>query len=452
MRWESAEVVDVVVVGAGAAGLAAARDLAARDLRVVVLEARNRIGGRILTVRDARSPIPIELGAEFVHGSAPEVVAIARQARLVVCDARGERWRAHHGRLTPLDEDAFWDRLGRVMRRLSPPRARDRSFRDFLDTKPGGRSLAADRTLALEFVQGFHAADASRISVRSLADGGAPEDDEERRQGRLLDGYDRVPQALAADIETRVRFSHVVHGIEWEPGAAEIRYHAGRGAGGAGTITARAVVVTVPLGVLRQAQGESAITFTPEIGTTQRAAGQLAMGTVVRVAVLFREAFWEARTVRGKTGTRTLAGLSFLHSTDDDLPVWWTAAPVRAPLLVGWAGGPKAARLAQVGRGDVVGRGIAAIARQLGERRQRVASLVEDYWYHDWEHDPFSCGAYSYALVGGSTAAKRLARPVAGTLFFAGEAADTQGRTGTVHGAIATGRRAAEQVLRVMES
>jgi monoamine oxidase len=82
-------------------------------------------------------------------------------------------------------------------------------------------------------------------------------------------------------------------------------------------------------------------------------------------------------------------------------------------------------------------------------QRKRVASLLEHCWYHDWLHDPFSHGAYSYGLVGGSTAAKRLARPVANTLFFAGEAADGGGRTGTVHGAIGTGYRAAEAVLRL---
>jgi monoamine oxidase len=83
-------------------------------------------------------------------------------------------------------------------------------------------------------------------------------------------------------------------------------------------------------------------------------------------------------------------------------------------------------------------------------RRRRVESLIEACWYHDWQADPFTLGAYSYALVGGSTAAKRLGRPVGRTLFFAGEAADSEGRTGTVHGAIGTGYRAAASVLSVL--
>ena len=86
------------------------------------------------------------------------------------------------------------------MRRLDPKRTPDRSFQEFLDSKPGGRSLARQRTLAREYVQGFHAADITRVSERALADGGAPEDEEEKRQGRILDGYDRVPSALAASV------------------------------------------------------------------------------------------------------------------------------------------------------------------------------------------------------------------------------------------------------------
>lgn len=452
MSHESPESVDVVIIGAGVAGLAAAHDLEARGLRVAVLEARDRIGGRILTVRDARLPIPVELGAEFVHGSAEEVVRLARDARLVLCDIHGERWHADRGRLTPLDEDDFWRHLGRVMGRLNAARTPDRSFREFLDTKPGGRSLAADRALALEFVQGFHAADASRISERALADGGAPEDDDEQRQGRVLDGYDRVPAALCAGIEGRVRLSHVVHRVDWEPGRVEVGFrtaHRGAAANRDGTIAARAAVITVPLGVLQQPPGESAITFSPDVERVRHAATRLAMGTVVRVVILFREAFWEARTLRRKTGNRSLAEMSFLQSTDEDVPVWWTASPVRAPLLVGWAGGPKAARLARAGPTEIEDRALAAIARQLGVRRQRVASLVEYCWHHDWEHDPYTRGAYSYARVGGSRAARQLARPVDDTLFFAGEAADGGGRTGTVHGAIATGYRAAAGVSRL---
>jgi monoamine oxidase len=441
------EQLDVVVVGAGVAGLAAARRLIEAGATTAVLEARSRIGGRVHTVRDDRTPMPIELGAEFVHGSAPELVEIGRQRNLVICDIHGERWSAERGKMKPLDDDEFWTQLERVMRHLDAGRTPDRSFQEFLDGKPGGASLARQRRLAAEYVQGFHAADLSRVSERALADGGAPDDEEDQRQARILDGYDRVPLALAEPV-SGVRLAHVVREIAWEPGAVEVRY--ARSGTGTSAISARAAIITVPLGVLQQQDGPSAIAFAPDISDTRRAANQLAMGNVARIVLLFRDPFWSSQAMKRKTGGRSLAELSFLHSSDDDVPTWWTAGPVRAATLVGWAGGPKATRLVTRGSAEVEGRAIAAIGRLFGMRRRRVESLIEGCWYHDWHADPFSLGAYSYALVGGSTAAKRLARPVARTLFFAGEAADAEGRTGTVHGAIGTGYRAATSVLSVL--
>ena len=441
------ERVDVVIVGAGVAGLAAAQRLAEAGATTVILEARGRIGGRIHTIRDDRTPIPIELGAEFMHGSAPELVEITRRRNLVVCDIHGERWSSERGKLKPMDDDDFWKQLERVMGRLDPERTPDRSFQEFLDGKPGGASLARERRIAGEYVEGFHAADLSRVSERALADGGAPENEEGERQARILDGYDQVPLTLAASV-SGVRLAHVVREIAWEPGAVEVR--SARVGDGVSAIAARAAIITVPLGVLQQENGPSSIAFMPDVADTRRAAHQLAMGTVARIVLLFRDPFWTSQAMKRKTGGRSLAELSFLHSSDDDVPTWWTAGPVRAATLVGWAGGPKATRLVTRGAAEVEARAIAAIGRLFGIRRQRVESLIEGCWYHDWHADPLSLGAYSYALVGGSTAAKRLARPVARTLFFAGEAADAEGRTGTVHGAIGTGYRAAASVLPVL--
>ena len=437
---------NVVVIGAGVAGLAAARRLTNAGASVTVLDARDRIGGRIHTIRDERVPIPIELGAEFIHGSAPEVVEIVQQSKLIACDIHGGRWLGDHGKLTPLPGDEFWSRLDRVMRRLDAKRTPDRSFQDFLDAKPGGRSLARERALANEFVQGFHAADPSLVSERALAEGGEPEDDAEKRQGRILDGYDRVPAALATGLSD-VRLSHVVREITWEPGAVQVRA-TGPGARDA-TITASTAIITVPLGVLQQTDGPSAIVFTPDVTDTRRAANQLAMGIAGRIVLLFKEPFWESNTMKRRTGGRSLAELTMLMSHDPDIPIWWTAGPVRANTLVGWVGGLKATRTLTGGHEAFERRAIAAIARVFGLQRRRAGILLEQSWFHDWHTDPYALGAYSYACVGGSTAAKRLARPVADTLFFAGEAADDEGRTGTVHGAMGTGYRAADAVLRL---
>lgn len=142
-------------------------------LRVAVYEARGRIGGRIFTYRDPRVPLPVELGAEFVHGDAPETGRLLREARSFAYDVQGERWSARGGQLQPLH--GFWKRIERVLGLIDPERKTDEPFAAFLARQPGGRSLSRDRTLTRQFVQGFHAADLRRVSTKSLAgDGAAP--------------------------------------------------------------------------------------------------------------------------------------------------------------------------------------------------------------------------------------------------------------------------------------
>lgn len=251
------QITEVMVIGAGASGLAAARSLRERGVRVEVLEARDRIGGRILTHRDPRALAPIELGAEFIHGTAPEVMAIVRAAGLIAVDIPEIRWELRGRRRIPSND--FWRRLDHIMSRMSAGRDPDRSFHEFLATAPGGRKLARDRTLAREFVEGFHAAYPLRISERALAKGGSPAGDrEERRMGRVLDGYDHVPSWLARKPHDSVRLRPVVKHIEWAPGAVHVDTSKG-------AFSAKAAIITLPIGVLQARPGD------PGAVSTQRA-------------------------------------------------------------------------------------------------------------------------------------------------------------------------------------
>jgi monoamine oxidase len=142
--------------------------------------------------------------------------------------------------------------------------------------------------------------------------------------------------------------------------------------------------------------------------------------------------------------------LSFLHSPGADFPVWWTQFPVRAPILVGWVGGPLAAALCALPDAEIERIALHDLAAHLGTTYERLAGLVTGSWMHNWEHDPFSRGAYSYAIVGGSGSARKLSRPIEQTVFFSGEATNTEGRSGTVEGALAAGLRAAQGVLQAL--
>ena len=439
-RWKSKP--DVAVIGAGAAGVAAARDLHESGLDVVLLEARERIGGRVWTHRDSRTPVPIELGAEFIHGSAEELQRILTEARLPAADIDGQRFLVSGRQWRRLDD--FWEQLYRVMR-LMPDganRARDSSFQDFLDSRPGGKRLARERKLAAQFVEGFHAADLPLISAKALAESGTPgEDEQETRLAHVVDGYDRVIDWLAAPVANRIRFGSAVSRIKWSGRGVEIHTRHSDG-DERFAVEARAAVVTVPLGVL-QARGQDvgSITFEPDLGRAKREAlGCLMSGSVVRVVVHLREAIWAEEH----------PALTFLHSNDEDFQVWWTAYPVKAPIIVGWRGGPGARRLSQLSHDELEARVVRSLARHLHTSPKRLTGLVEGIFSHDWEHDPFARGAYSYQRVGGQDATETLARPLSGTLFFAGEATGEGGSTGTVDGAIGTGRRAAKQVVRTL--
>jgi monoamine oxidase len=441
--------VDVAVIGAGVAGLSAARDLTAAGLTVDVLEARQRIGGRVLTVHDPSVAVPVELGAEFVHGSAPHTQDLMREASLTLCDVNGDRWESDATGLRPLND--FWERLDRVMRRLRPRGRRDRSFAEFLAERPGGPGLARERRLASQWVRGFQAADPARASVRALADGGSPRGDEsEQHQARVLQGYDRVPAHLARQLGREPRLATVVTRVEWSRGAAELTMRAHDDGQPLPGLRARAVIVTVPLGVLQAPAGENGtITFAPPLPKQKSDALRcLAEGHVVRVIVVLDEPLWLTQPPRAVSDGRGLQRLAFILPADDEMPVCWTAYPTDAPLLVAWFAGPEAESLARLDRCEIKERAVASLARRLHFAPRRFEPHVRACHMHNWSADPFSRGAYSYVVVGGSEAATKLARPVDRTLFFAGEAFDAQGRNGTVEGAIASGQHAAKRVMR----
>jgi monoamine oxidase len=427
---------DVAVIGAGAAGLMAARELLRKGLEVIVLEARDRIGGRILTHRDERVPLPIELGAEFLHDETPLTDRILREAGAASYDVTGESWSARDGKLRPADP--LWGKVEGVLGRLEPGRE-DRPLAEALAKVPARK---AERNLALRFVQGFHAADPQRLSAQSMAgDAGVSG---ARNGGRVLGGYDAVPNLLARELQGSLRLGSPVTDVEWERGRVELTVR--QKDGPTERIAARAAVVTVPLGVLQAAPGEpGALRLRPDPPRVRRALGRLAMGPVVRLVVWFRELPWTK--VEGLPKGGDLAALGFLHAHEGAFNVWWSACPVRVPLAVAWSGGPLTAELTGLDREALADRALGELARHLGLTKRKVESLVEDVWTHDWEGDPCSRGAYSYPAVGGNEAPRDLARPVEGTLFIAGEATDSEGRNGTVEGALASGLRAAKQVV-----
>lgn len=428
---------DALVIGAGAAGLAAAQRLTAAGLSVILVEARDRVGGRIHTLQLPGWTQPIEAGAEFVHGDPEGTWDLIRGAGLATRPVNEVNQQLVEGRSQPFEFDCVWDH---VFRRLERAARDDLSFSEFL------RQECADLTpqetaQATAYVEGFHAADSQLINTCWLL-----EADRASGQGgdaaahRIQNGYDGILKNLLEPIraaDAGIRLNTVVESIHWQSGNVEVLVRE-RSESSTQSICARCAVITLPLGVLQLAPGSmGGVTFVPEVPQIRAACRGLRMGPVIKLFLRFREAFWNS-------GDRQTPG--FFHVSGSPFPTWWTTNLTSVPILTGWAGGPAAERLAGMESERIVERALSSLTRSFALEQSLLTKLLEAQHLVDWQQDPWARGAYSYVTVGAMNAPHRLAEPIAGTLFFAGEA--THDRLGgTVAGALASGYRAADQIL-----
>jgi monoamine oxidase len=408
----------ILIVGAGVAGLSAARALTRAGLAVTILEARNRIGGRIHTLHDPIFPVPVELGAEFVHGRPPEIWRHVEAGRLPAIEIPDSHVLACGGQ----PRESGWEESEALLAGLTG--APEQSFQHYVESAEASPEA---RRSAVGYVEGFNAARQELISVRSLA---IAEEASARIEGdrnaRLVGGYGRLVDWLWSEIDPercRLVLETAVEAIEWQRGEVRIT------AAGHPFRAARAIVTT-PLGVLQS----GSIRFDPVPPTLRDACAALEMGSAVRVVLRFRRPVWE--------DVPALADAAFLQSEDPFIGIWWTPLPVRAPVIVAWCGGPRA-ETAPSDPAEWVPLALESLARLTGIPTGRLAGELRSWHAHNWSTDPYAKGAYSYVRVGGVPAHQRFGDPVGDTLYFAGEAVNAEGHIGTVHGAIASGERAA---------
>jgi monoamine oxidase len=420
---------DVIVIGGGVAGLAASRDLGVAGRQVLLLEARERLGGRIFT--QYANGYPVELGAEFVHGCPPEILGLAAENGLSLAELQWNVLRRKDGQWT--DAAEIMSSMDRLFERMSAAETEaDQSFQNFLDHVDAPKNA---KQQALQFVEGFHAADPGRISVHSLIKSNtADQQIDGDRQFRWERGYQPFVEIIADHLNSRVQLRTQVNGVAWKPGDVEVQTVDGQ------MYRASRVLITVPLGVLKA----GVIRFSPELPEKQQALQSLEMGRVRRVSLCFHRKFWEHRF---SEKDRRFQDVSFFLTDDPQFPAWWTSNPLPLPILTAWAAGHYAQAFSQIHADQVIDRALDSLASILEMEPASVRREFKNGFTYDWQSDPFSRGAYSYALVGGSSAGCALAAPVADTLFFAGEATDYEGHNGTVHGAIASGQRAAKEIL-----
>jgi monoamine oxidase len=437
---------DVLVVGAGMAGLTAARTLAEAGRSVTVLEAAPRIGGRVHTVREGSEVI--ELGAEFIHGRPPELWSLIDEANLEAYEIEGRHLaydsdsNSKAGRLTASqweDSESSQDPEAApfaVLDKLESYTGPDIPFAEYLAQHP-----LSDHALlrAIGYVEGFNAADHRIIGVASLGLQQAAEDAiEGDRIFRLRAGYDRLPEFLAGKIAAaggKILLNHLVERIEWDP--SHVRIEASTG-GQSAVHEAAHVVITLPLGVLQQ----HAVEFVP-VPNPIHEAHRLRMGQARRFTLLFREKFWTGTTARATTPR----DFSFLFAFASMPPVWWTPHPEPSNTLTGWVGGPRSESLANLTPTQLGELACETLATIFSLPPETLRAQLINCFTHDWQRDGLSSGAYSYVPAGALDACSKMTLPADNTLYFAGEHTDTTGHWGTVHAAIRSGLRAAQQIL-----
>lgn len=428
------EQVDTIVVGAGVAGLTAARLLAQAGRRVVVLEARDRVGGRVVT--DRRFGLATDLGASWIHGITGSPVAAATEAfgmRAVEFTVGGYqpdgRPIAYYGpdgrRLTDAAARRFADDIRAVDATLVDVIARsgsDDSYRDVTEAALAAQGWDAERSArAREFLE-HRSEEQYGAWIEDLAAHGLDDDDIDGDEVVFPDGYDLLPRRLAEGLD--IRLTHVVSHVCWSVDGVVVTTDRG-------VFAAGDVVVTVPVGVLQSRD------FTIEPPLPDPVAGALShlrMNAFEKVFLRFPTKFWDdgvyAIRQQGSEGR-------WWHS-------WYDLTPLHGtPTLLTFAAGPAAVGTRDWSEDRIVESVLAQLRRLYGDRVERPSHVHVT----DWQDDPYAHGSYAYMTVGSTTSDHDdLSRPVGGVLHLAGEATWTDDPA-TVTAALLSGHRAAENVL-----
>lgn len=410
---------EVIVIGAGAAGLMAACELAEARYRVLVLEARDRIGGRIQSWTDPDGKI-IECGAEFIHGSLPLTLSLLDQAGLNKARAGGTWIELRSGHAEATDGDKSWQVLLQALKNLEE----DMTLQDFLESHFPKDKYALLKDRAISFAEGYDAADASKVSAKALYEEWAQESEE---QGRVEQGYTGLINFLAdrlRDNGGRILTGQPVSFVVANP--KDVTVIAGK------QFSASQVVLAAPLGVL---QNES-ISISPANMQYLQAIQDLGFGDVIKFLLRFDEAFWESE----------YPGLGFLFSRAS-IPTWWTQQPQKSTLLTGWLAGRGARACCHLSQAQLLDMAVHSLAQIFSTDLKAIQDRLRETRIVNWSNDPFTLGAYAYARPGSFAARKVLSKPLEGRIYFAGDYMYDGAAMGTVEAALNSGLEVARNII-----
>jgi monoamine oxidase len=408
---------DLIIIGAGPTGLMAAYEATRAGRKVLILEARERTGGRAYT-KDG-----IEMGAEFIHGDLPILLSLVKAAGLSYEASAGEWIQLRAGETGEALTDTEWPALLKMLGTLTE----DMSLQDFLSKYFKDNKYAALKDRAISFAEGFDTADASRASAKALFEewGGI----EEEEQYRIKGGYCALWEYLLNEISAKggeLLLSHAVGEISVAEDAVSVIANGQ-------SFKARQCIVAVPLGIL---QGTGLLRINArDADTYLEAIKALGFGDVIKFIFRFREPFWEAE----------YPDMGFLLSAAA-IPTWWTQLPERSNVLTGWLGGRPATTHAAMPNEQLIDIALDTLAQIFSRERAAIDEMLVEGIVVNWSADPYARGSYAYATVGYEQALELLQQPLGGRLYFAGEYMYKGAAMGTVEAALWSGQEVAKHL------
>jgi len=418
---------DVIVVGAGIAGLAAANELNSQGFDVIVLEARDRIGGRMWS-SDDWSGSTVDLGASWIHGIENNPItdlAIKFGIETIVMDLNPSELYDYEGNWFGDEQQAqAWAMLGDFQEFIileNEIRERDASIQDALNSFVSREGLSMEEQEALSVpvyssIELKYNAPASELSLFWWDIGESYGGDEVI----FPQGYAQITNGLADGLD--IKLEHVVTKIEYDGNGVNVVTNQG-------SFEGKYVICTVPLGVLKQGD----IEFVPSLPQSkQNAIDKLGMGLMDKIYFLFPEAFWDETTFINHISKKNGGWMEFLNFKPF----------IDEPVLMAFSSGEYGIQLEKLSDEEIIAEGMDVLRKLYGDDIPEP----EDYIITRWASDPFSRGSYSFTPVGATPADyDDLAEPVMNRLFFAGEATIKESPA-TVHGAYLSGIREAERI------
>ena len=431
---------DVIIIGGGASGLEAGREIAKAGKKVYLLEARNRLGGRLYTLTVPGFSTLLEAGAEFVHGDMPVTQLLLREGGIKFYPIAGKYYMIKNGKFRKFENllTTF-----SILLSKADSLKQDMPFSKFLDQYLDEEKYKAVREIARGFVEGYDAADIKRASTFALREEWKIFGQSD--QYRLKGGHIKLIDFLSKEIikhNGAIFLSTIAKEIRWKPDHVEVISDKGK------IYSARKALITVPLGVLQsEPDDEAHLHISPGLPEKLEAAKSIGYGTAIKVFLEFKDAFWES----SENKIRNMPELGLLIS-DTFFTACWTQLPNKTPLITGWLAGPQAEKYKNTSDENIITMALDALGYIFNTNRSFLIKNLRAGKVVNWQIDPFSLGAYSYATVESNEAKKVLTQPVEDTLFFAGEALSEGTSMGTLEEALANGMKTARELLTHLKS